>query len=182
MLNLPRFKTMNNTDTVHSFFTAFGRLDFKMMNAYYSDDVLFSDPLFGMLSGDQVKNKWEFVCTNVEDFHLQIKNIEEQDQEYVTCSWHTTYFSLVSRSLVSLEVKSYMRLAEGKIIEHSDAFRPQRWIRQTYGIRGWLFGWIGFFRTGIQRKLLQQLDAFSRSKKFFASNSLRKHISDSFDQ
>ena len=39
---------------IERFYSAFQRLDYKTMNDCYSDDIIFSDPVFLILKGDEV--------------------------------------------------------------------------------------------------------------------------------
>ena len=60
---------MNNDERlVERFFQAFQKLNAKEMNACYSDDVAFYDPIFELLRGDEAKAMWEMLCKNAKDF------------------------------------------------------------------------------------------------------------------
>ena len=100
------------------------------MNSCYSDDIVFSDPAFGLLKGEEVKYMWEMLCTNAKDFSLTFSNIQLQDEEYATCNWIASYtFSKTGKKVVN-RIKAFMKLKDGKIIEHSDAFRLSTWAAQ----------------------------------------------------
>ncbi|MEO0330845.1 MAG: nuclear transport factor 2 family protein, partial [Bacteroidota bacterium] len=43
---------------IQRFYTAFQQLDPEKMVAYYDDDILFEDPAFGQLRGEQARNMW----------------------------------------------------------------------------------------------------------------------------
>ena len=92
------------------------------MNECYAEDIVFSDPVFMVLKGDEVRAMWEMLCKNAKDFSLTYSNIELLDEEYATCNWVATYtFSKTGRKVVN-RIKAYMKFYEGEIIEHSDAF------------------------------------------------------------
>jgi hypothetical protein len=130
------------------------------MNSLYSEDIVFSDPAFGLLRGEEVKAMWKMLCENAKEFSLSFSDIQELDEEYATCKWVATYkFSGTGRKVVN-HVKAFMRLKEGKIIEHSDAFKLSKWAAQALGWKGWLFGWLGFVQRGIQRKARGRLVRF----------------------
>src|SRR5687767_9745904 len=113
----------SNQEVIERFYTAFSQLDHKTMNECYSDDIVFSDPVFLVLKGDEVKAMWEMLCRNATDFSLRFSNIQLLDDEYATCNWTASYtFSKTGRKIVN-NIKAFMRFREGKIIEHSDAFR-----------------------------------------------------------
>ncbi|MEO6404656.1 MAG: nuclear transport factor 2 family protein, partial [Ferruginibacter sp.] len=116
-----------NTALVSNFYTAFQQLDHIRMNNCYSDDIVFSDPVFGLLKDGEVKKMWEMLCNNARDFSVEYGNIITDDNEYYTCNWTATYtFSKTGRKVIN-KVKAFMLIKDGKIIEHSDAFSLHRW-------------------------------------------------------
>ncbi|MBL7742776.1 MAG: nuclear transport factor 2 family protein [Chitinophagaceae bacterium] len=155
----------DNKQIIERFYSAFQKKDHGSMNACYSDDIVFSDPAFGLLKGDEVKSMWEMLCTNARDFSLTFSDIEMLDEEYATCKWTATYtFSKTGRKVVN-NIKAYMKFYDGKIIEHSDAFRLSTWIGQALGWKGILFGWTGFMKKAVQKSARKSLENFMRNKK-----------------
>jgi ketosteroid isomerase-like protein len=154
----------SNKQIIEQFYTAFQQLDYKSMVACYSDDIVFSDPVFLLLRGAEAKSMWEMLCKNARDFSLSFSDIELIDHEYATCSWTATYtFSRTGRRVVN-NIKAFMRLKDGKIIEHSDGFRLSTWAAQALGWKGVLFGWTGFMKRGIQKNARRNLAYFMQSK------------------
>ena len=153
-----------NAEVIHQFYTAFQQRDYKIMNECYSDDIVFSDPAFGLLRGEEVKYMWEMLCTNARDFSLTFSNIQLLDDEYATCNWVATYtFSKTGRKVVN-SIKAFMKLKDGKIIEHSDAFKLSRWAAQALGWKGELFGWMGWMKRSIQKNARKNLVMFIEKK------------------
>jgi len=62
----------DNAATIERFYSAFQILDYAGMNACYSEDIAFSDPVFGLLRGNEVRSMWEMLCKNATDFSLQL--------------------------------------------------------------------------------------------------------------
>jgi ketosteroid isomerase-like protein len=154
----------NNKQIIEQFYTAFQQLDYKGMHNCYSDDIIFSDPVFLVLKGNEAKAMWEMLCKNARDFSLSYSDIELLDHEYATCSWTASYtFSKTGRRVVN-KIKAFMRLKDGKIIEHSDGFRLSTWAAQALGWKGVLFGWTGFMKRGIQKNARRNLAYFMQSK------------------
>jgi len=154
----------SNKQIVEQFYTAFQQLDYKAMQACYSDDIVFSDPVFLLLRGTEVSSMWEMLCKNARDFSLNFSDIELLDHEYATCSWTATYtFSRTGRKVIN-NIKAFMKLKDGKIIEHSDGFRLSTWAAQALGWKGVLFGWTGFMKRGIQKNARRNLAYFIQSK------------------
>jgi ketosteroid isomerase-like protein len=154
----------NNQQIIGRFYSAFQKLDYATMNNCYSDDIIFSDPVFGLLKNGEVKAMWEMLCKNAKDFSLTYSDIQAIDEEYYTCKWTATYtFSKTGRKVVN-QIKAFMRIHEGKIIEHSDAFRLSTWIGQALGWKGILFGWTGFMKRKIQKTARRNLEKFIVAK------------------
>lgn len=155
---------MDNKSLIERFYNAFQKLDYKTMQDCYSDDIVFSDPVFGLLRADQAKAMWEMLCKNAKDFSLTYSNIQSVDEEYYTCNWTATYtFSKTGRKVVN-NIKAFMRIKDGKIIEHSDGFRLSTWIAQALGWKGVWFGWTGFMKRAVQRNALKSLHNFMTEK------------------
>ena len=143
---------------------AFQKLDYQGMNSCYSNDIVFNDPAFGLLRGDEAKAMWEMLCKNAKDFSLTFSNIQLLDEEYATCNWVATYtFSKTGRKVVN-NIKAFMRLKDGKIIEHSDGFKLSKWAAQALGFKGALLGWTGFMKRKIQQNARKNLITFIEKK------------------
>ena len=154
----------NNADVITGFYRAFQKLDHKTMNSYYSEDIVFSDPVFLILKGNEVRSMWEMLCTNAKDFSLTFNNIDLLDDEYATCEWTASYtFSKTGNKVVN-KIKAFMKLKDGKIIEHSDAFRLSTWIGQALGWKGKMFGWMGWMKRAVQKNARNNLQRFMEKK------------------
>ena len=154
----------NNTELVEKFYTAFQRLDAAVMNSCYSDDIVFFDPVFGLLRGEEAKCMWQMLCKNAKDFSLTFGNITALDEEYCTCNWVATYtFSATGKKVVNT-IKANMRFADGKIIEHSDAFSVHKWSKQAFGTMGMLFGWNSIFQNKIKNTAKKNLLKYMQAK------------------
>jgi len=154
----------NKEELLNRFYSAFQRLDYKTMQDCYSEDPVFSDPVFGLLKGNQVRAMWEMLCKNARDFSLTYSDIEILDHEYATCRWVATYTFSKTGNKVTNNIKAFMRIKDGKIIEHSDAFRLSTWIGQALGWKGVWFGWTGFMKRAIQNNARKNLMNFMAKK------------------
>lgn len=153
-----------NQQVIERFYTAFRQLDYKTMQDCYSEDIIFSDPVFLTLQGEEVKAMWEMLCRNAKDFSLSFSDIQLLDEEYATCRWTATYtFSKTGRRVVN-HIKAFMRLRDGKITEHSDAFRLSTWIGQALGWKGVWLGWTGFMKKAVQKNARRNLEKFMQKK------------------
>ena len=114
---------MTNQQTIEKFYSAFQQLDYRTMQECYSDDIVFSDPVFLVLRGDEVKSMWEMLCRNARDFSLEFSDIEHIDEEYSTCRWTADYTFSKTGNRVHNNIKAFMKLKDGKItkfIQHTD--------------------------------------------------------------
>jgi ketosteroid isomerase-like protein len=117
-----------------------------------------------MLRDDEVKYMWEMLCRNAKDFSLTFSNIQALDDEYSTCNWVAAYtFSKTGNKVVN-KIKAFMKLKDGKIIEHSDAFRLSTWIGKALGVPGKLFGWMGWMKRKVQKGARSNLIKFIEKK------------------
>lgn len=147
----------SNEQLIHKFYSAFQQLDANGMNACYSNDIVFFDPAFELLRGEEVKAMWEMLCNNAKDFSLTFGNIKDLGDDYYNCDWVATYtFSKTGRKVVN-NVRAHMKLMDGKIIEHSDAFSLHNWSKQALGFSGWLLGWNSFFQRKIKNTARRNL-------------------------
>jgi len=155
---------MDNKQLVERFYTAFQQLDYKTMQDCYSDGAVFNDPAFGLLQGEEVKAMWEMLCKRAKDFSLVYSNIGLLDEEYATCNWTATYiFSATGRKVVN-NITAHLRIQNGKIIEHSDAFKLSKWAAQALGFNGILLGWTGFMKRKIRKNARKGLTNFMENK------------------
>lgn len=155
-----------NTHTmlIEKFYTAFQQLDAATMNSCYSEGIVFFDPVFGLLNGEEARGMWELLCKNARNFSLTYGNITTLDEEYSTCDWMAKYtFSATGKTVIN-KVKANMRFADGKIIEHSDAFSVHQWSKQAFGVVGILLGWNSIFQNKIKNKAKKNLLQFMQAK------------------
>lgn len=154
----------DNKAIIEKFYTSFQQLDAEAMNSCYSSDIIFSDPVFMILKGDEVRAMWEMLCRNAKNFSLTFSDIELLDEEYATCRWQAKYtFSKTGREVTN-NVKAFIRIVDGKITEHSDAFRLSTWIGQALGWKGLIFGWTGFLKKKVQDSARASLIKYMHSK------------------
>ena len=153
-----------NEALINKFYSAFLQKDYKTMNSCYSGDIIFYDPAFELLKGDEARFMWEMLCKNATNLSLTYGNIIKLDDEYYTCDWVATYtFSKTGRKVVN-NIRANMRFANGEIVEHSDAFSLHKWSSQALGFAGKLFGWNSFFQRKIKNQAKKNLLKFIQAK------------------
>lgn len=129
-----------NTDLIERFYTAFQRRDAETMIACYADDVVFSDPAFGELRGDEARDMWRLLVARAQAFSLTFGGVEADDQTG-RAHWVASYlFSQTGRQVIN-EIDARFVFRDGLIVEHRDNFSLYQWLRQAMGLRGTLLGW-----------------------------------------
>ena len=154
----------SNKELINNFYASFQQLDFQGMASCYDENIVFFDPVFGLLSSTEVNSMWEMICTTAVDFSLTYGNILELDDAYCTCDWVSSATFLGTNRRVVNKVRANMRFSEGKIIEHSDAFSVHQWSKQAMGLSGELLGWTSFFQRGIKNRAKKNLIKFLQAK------------------
>ncbi len=147
----------SNEMVIDKFYNAFARKDAAKMNACYSDDIVFYDPMFELLRGDEVRSMWEMLCGSAVELTLSHGEIKSLGDDYYTCAWNAQYKYSRSGRPVHNYITANMKIIDGVIIEHSDAFSLHKWSRQALGFSGWLLGWNSFFQRKIKNKARRSL-------------------------
>ncbi len=154
---------VSNEQLIVNFYNAFQQLDYKKMVSNYADDIVFFNPVFGLLKDDEVRLMWQMLCKDRKDFYVTYSEIVHLDDEYSTCNWVEIYtFSKTGKKVIT-KGKAYMKFDNGKIIEHSDGFSIHQWSKQALGLIGVLFGWNTYFQNRIKRQAKNNLITFINS-------------------
>lgn len=152
-----------NEATIQRFYKAFQQLDYATMQACYHPEAVFNDPAFGLLDNNELMAMWEMLCKRAKHFSLTFGNIQLLDEEYATCDWEARYtFSKTGRQ-VQNKIRAHMQFKDGLIIGHTDAFDIYRWMRQAFGITGWILGWTSYMRQKLQIQARISLKKFMDS-------------------
>ncbi len=154
-------KMQINNALIIRFYEAFARLDAEGMAACYSDDVLFSDPVFGELRGKQAGDMWRMLTSRAQDFSVVFDNVRA-DERSGGAHWVATYlFSQTGRTVVN-NIQARFVFRDGKICEHHDHFDLWRWSRQALGTKGLLLGWTPLVQNAIRAQAQKGLKAFTQ--------------------
>ncbi len=154
-----------NEATIHKFYTAFQNKDYTTMQSCYAEDAVFNDPAFGLIDAEHARAMWEMLCKRAKDFSLTYGNIQLLDEEYATCDWNAKYLFSKTGRKVNNKIKAHLRLKDGLIIEHTDAFDFYKWTRMAMGLPGFLFGWSNFMQGKIQKGARKGLVEFMDKNK-----------------
>ena len=155
----------SNEGLIEKFYTSFQKLDAQGMNACYSNDIAFYDPMFELLRGDEAKAMWEMLCKNAKGFSLRFDNIQDLGDDYYNCNWTANYiFSKTGRKVINT-CKAHMKIENGFITEHSDAWSLHKWSEQAMGLSGKFLGWAGFYQRKLKNTAKRNLMNYIQCKK-----------------
>ncbi|QVM95816.1 MULTISPECIES: nuclear transport factor 2 family protein [unclassified Pseudomonas] len=152
-----------NTALITRFYQAFQRLDAEAMVACYSDDIVFSDPVFGTLRGKDAGDMWRMLTTRAKDFTLTFDTVRA-DERAGSARWVARYlFSQTGRTVVN-DIQARFVFRDGKICEHHDSFDLWRWARQALGTTGVLLGWSPLVQGKVRAQAQKGLRAFQAGR------------------
>jgi ketosteroid isomerase-like protein len=152
-----------NRALLAQFYDSFARGDAVGMNACYSPDIAFSDPVFGPLRGDRARAMWTMLCGGLVDFKLTYE-IGDVDDAGGHVDWIATYTYSATKRRVRNEVRGTYAFADGLIAKHDDVFDLWKWAAQALGPSGALLGWTPFVRAKIAKMASSRLDAYVASR------------------
>ncbi|KVV02134.1 MULTISPECIES: nuclear transport factor 2 family protein [unclassified Pseudomonas] len=148
-----------NHALITRFYQAFQQLDAQAMAACYTDDVLFSDPVFGQLRGQDAVDMWRMLTSRAKDFTLTFDQVQA-DAQRGSAHWVATYVFSQTGAIVVNDIQARFVFRDGKICEHHDHFDVWRWSRQALGTKGVLLGWTPLVKNAIRARAEKGLKAF----------------------
>lgn len=138
--------------------------DANGMLSCYASDVIFCDPVFGILKGDDPKNMWHMLIERSKG-NLKITfNCVEANETKGSANWVAEYFYGNTGRKIINKVSAKFEFKDGKIISHRDYFNLWRWTSQALGWKGYLFGWTPFIRKRIQKSTADLLKNYNKSR------------------
>lgn len=151
------------TPIIEKFYDAFQKKDFTTMSSCYHEDIVFQDPAFGELKGQDAKDMWEMLCKNGTDLKMTYRDAigDETDGE---AYWEAIYTFGPSGKKVHNKIKAKFTFKEDKILTHHDDFDLHVWAKQALGWKGKLLGGTTFFRKKLQQQTRSMLRKFQANK------------------
>jgi ketosteroid isomerase-like protein len=152
--------------TVERFYTAFQNKDAEGMTAQYHDEVVFNDPVFHNLQGEEARNMWRMLVSRGKDLKVSYANVREVAETpkgvEVVAEWQAIYtFSKTGRK-VHNRIEAHFLVVEGKIVQHTDAFDLWKWAGMALGWSGKLLGWTSFVQNKIRQTAKQALEGYQK--------------------
>jgi ketosteroid isomerase-like protein len=152
-----------NEQTIHKFYTAFANADAKTMCECYHTNVVFQDPAFGILKGNDVCQMWKMLIEKSKG-NIKIEFSDVKADDYIgSVHWTATYnFSKTNRKVVN-SIRAQFQFQDGLILKHTDYFDIWKWSKQALGFKGFLLGWTGFMQNKIQEQALLSLKQYQKT-------------------
>lgn len=149
---------MDNKQLIEKFYNSFAVGDAEGMISCYAEDVVFTDPAFGTLTGNDAKAMWRMLMQN-KGVKVTFSNVVAN--EYTgSAHWVAEYtFSRTGRKVIN-RVSARFVFKDGRISKHTDSFDVWKWAGQAMGPMGWLLGWTPLMRNKIQQQARGALAKF----------------------
>ena len=148
-----------NEGVIERFYGAFAERDGAAMEACYTPDVTFSDPVFQNLHGPEAGAMWRMLTGRSNDLRIELLE-HEADDVRGSAHWRAHYtYTQTGRPVVN-DVHASFRFAAGLIADHVDDFDLYRWERQALGTTGTLLGWTPIMRSAVRKRARRALDEF----------------------
>jgi ketosteroid isomerase-like protein len=149
---------MDNKQLIKRFYNSFAAGDAKAMVSCYADNIVFEDPAFGVLKGDDARNMWRMLLQNP-GIVITTDNIKG-DNTTGSADWVAVYtFTLTGRKVTN-RVSAKFEFENGKIIKHTDHFSFWKWASQAFGLKGILLGWTPLMQNKVREQALGRLAKF----------------------
>ena len=157
--------------TIVSFYTALSKQDGEKMASICHDDIIFQDPVFGVLKGEQARNMWRMLCESQKNKSFQI-NLGKMEcyEDTAEVRWEAKYNYGKNARRVHNKIVAHIEFKDGLIYRHHDHFHLWRWSVQAFGFKGFLFGWTPFFQKTVQNRTKKLLEKFANR---YEENGLR---------
>ncbi|WP_027002115.1 nuclear transport factor 2 family protein [Hugenholtzia roseola] len=156
------------TQIVTDFYTAFQNKDAEKMAALYHDEVVFNDPAFHNLKGEEARDMWRMLISRGKDMEMNfsgIKEVGEWDNGVeVIAHWEAIYtFTKTGRKVHNI-INARFQVVEGKILRHTDDFNLWHWAGMALGFSGKILGWTPFVQNKIRKNARLALDLYRKNK------------------
>ena len=143
---------MDNKALIEKFYTAFAAADAKGMTDCYGDDIVFEDPAFGPLHGEDAKKMWRMLIHNSKgNINVSFSDVEADDKTG-RAHWVAKYEFSATKRPVTNRIWASFEFKDGKISKHTDRFNVWKWSRQAMGPIGLFLGWSPFLKNKIRQR------------------------------
>ncbi len=134
------------------------------MSRSYTDDVIFHDPAFGEIHGEDARNMWRMLIERSKgQLKISFSDIHA-DEISGSAHWIAEYkFAQTNRNVVN-RIHASFEFRDGKISRHTDVFSMWKWSRQALGLKGWLLGWSPLVKNAVRKQTKSLLRKFTSQR------------------
>lgn len=148
---------------IHRFYESFRARDAEGMCGCYHPEIIFSDPVFGQLSGADATGMWRMLCARAKDLRITFGAVAARENEG-SAHWEAKYsFSKTGRAVHNVIEASFIFL-DGRIVRHVDRFSFWKWAGMALGPAGMLLGWTPLIRGLVMREARRGLETYLRDR------------------
>jgi len=152
-----------NEETIREFYEAFNRHDAEAMARAYADDVVFSDPVFTELHGEEARSMWRMLCERGKDLRLTASDIQADDTTG-RAHWEAHYTFSATGQRVHNIIEARFVFRDGKIVRHTDSFDLRRWAGMALGWKGKLLGWLPPLQNAVRKQADKGLRIYMKKR------------------
>ncbi|SMD42994.1 Ketosteroid isomerase-related protein [Aquiflexum balticum DSM 16537] len=135
-----------------AFYEAFSKGKAAEMVSHYHNDIVFEDPAFGQLKGEEAKAMWRMLIERSKgNIKITYSNVEAENEKG-SAFWQAEYIFGPDKRKVINKINASFKFKDGKIIQHTDRFDVWKWAKQALGWKGWLLGWTPLMKKQIQKQ------------------------------
>lgn len=135
------------------------------MAACYHEDIIFQDPVFGLLRRERAKAMWHMLLSNPNSNLVVEFSDVEADHRFGSASWRASYLYGKNRNQVVNNIKAEFEFKDGLIWKHTDHFDLYEWCSQALAPTGKWLGWSKFFQFSVQKGALKALTKYINKSK-----------------
>ncbi len=154
----------NNKMIIEKFYDSFQKKDVEGMLSVYSEDVQFTDPVFGRLVGKDATAMWRMLLEKSKDLKITFGDIRANEKSG-TARWEAVYsFGSADRKIHN-KITARFTFKDRKIISHEDSFSFLHWAGMAFGLQGFLLGWTPGFRKKVHEETIKSFAMYKKRKR-----------------
>jgi ketosteroid isomerase-like protein len=148
-----------NAALIERFYSAFARRDVEAMLSCYRPDVLFQDPVFGVLAGREARAMWRMLNARAAHLAVEFGDVAATERDG-SARWEACYTYTATGRPVHNRIDASFEFRDGLIARHVDRFSLWRWAAMALGARGTLLGWLPPVQKAIRVRASKGLAAY----------------------
>jgi len=151
-------------EIIYSFFKAFQKKDFNLMNSLYTENIEFKDPVFGKLNAKETRAMWRMLCETGKDLIITFDKASVSDNKAVI-TWHAGYTFPGTKKWIQNVITSEFEFDGTQIAKQKDRFSLQKWFIMAFGNSALFWSWLPYFRKKFQNEARKGLAYYMKRKR-----------------